>query len=177
MTNSIEPKVLMSCWQELSLNPIFKKYRKRNGKFLSKNEEVSGRKTYTNSTFTLFWCKKTSVIIEKFQLSFHLSVCAFHLEILFFFLVKFSSFFSYFLCYPYFSSFPGALNLILVIYRNSSAANHCVSTLLNNIMTFNTYLKKEYVMKQYSRLNSFETSNTLHNSLQIVILETEFQYN
>ena len=50
--------------------------------------------------------RKTSVIIETFQLSFHVFVCAFCLEISSFF-VRVSSFFPppYFLCYPYFRTF------------------------------------------------------------------------
>ena len=36
-------------------------------------------------TFTLFWLRKISVIVETFQLSFRVFICAFHLEISSFF--------------------------------------------------------------------------------------------
>ena len=37
--------------------------------------------TMCSHTFTLFWSRKTSVIIKTFQLSFHVFMCVFHLEI------------------------------------------------------------------------------------------------
>ena len=53
---------------------------------------VSSLPCMCSHTFTLFWSWKTSVIIKMFQLSFCVFVCAFN------FLVRVSSFFSYFLC-------------------------------------------------------------------------------
>ena len=105
------------------------KNRKRNMKLLPKNEVISGRKAHTTtrkliwniSTIThvflnqkrvnvcehmvktvphlFFWLRKASVIVKTFELSFHVFVCAFRLEI--------SSFFSYEfpLSFPFFFFF------------------------------------------------------------------------
>ena len=49
--------------------------------------------TVCSHTFTLFWSRKTSVIIETFQLSFRVFMCAFHPKF-----SRVSSFISYFFC-------------------------------------------------------------------------------
>ena len=67
-------------------------------------------------TFTFFWSRKTSVIVKTFQLGFRVFVCAFHPEISSFFSVRVSSFFSCFLCYPYFSTFFSTLCIIYIWY-------------------------------------------------------------
>ena len=41
--------------------------------------------TICSNTFILFWLRKISVIINMFQLSFHVFICGFHLEISSFF--------------------------------------------------------------------------------------------
>ena len=56
--------------------------------------------TVCSNTFTLFWSRKTSVTVETFQLGFRVFMCAFHPKISF--VVRVSSFFPLFLCYPYF---------------------------------------------------------------------------
>ena len=56
-----------------------------------------------NDTFTLFWSRKTSLIVEMFQLSFHVFTFAFHPEISSFF--RRFLFHFYLICYPYFSTF------------------------------------------------------------------------
>ena len=57
--------------------------------------------TMCSHTFTLFWLRKTSVIVEMFQLSFHVFIkCAFNQEISSFFGKTFLSLFL--LCYSYF---------------------------------------------------------------------------
>ena len=55
--------------------------------------------TVCSHTFTLFWLRKTSVIIEMFQWSFHVFMCVFHLEISSFLLVGISPYFSYILLF------------------------------------------------------------------------------
>ena len=102
-------------WKGKYWSTVNTKNRKRKGKLLPKNEEISWRKAYTNTqkfnwniltitnilhdqkhtvktiftmcshTFTLFWSKKTSMIVKIFQLNFCAFVCAFHLEISTFF--------------------------------------------------------------------------------------------
>ena len=44
------------------------------------------------NTFTLFWSRKMSVVVETFHLSFLVFVCAFHLDTSTFFCQKFSLF-------------------------------------------------------------------------------------
>ena len=60
--------------------------------------------TVYSHTLTLFWSRKTSVKIETTQLSFHVFMCAIRPEISSF-LLRVFPFFSYFLCYSYFSTF------------------------------------------------------------------------
>ena len=84
------------------------KNRKRKKKLLLKNKEISGRKPYTNTrkinwnismiteAFTLLLLRKTSVIVEIFQLSFLAFAVSFFRRSLYF-LVRGFSFFSYFL--------------------------------------------------------------------------------
>ena len=69
--------------------------------------------TMCSLTFTLFWSRKTSVIIETFQLSSRVFVCALLSRDLFIFLVRVSFFFSYFLCYPYFGTFFFTWSLLI----------------------------------------------------------------
>ena len=73
--------------------------------------------TMCSHTYTLFWLMKTYVIIEMFQWSFHVFMCAFHPEIYWFF-YKVSSLFSYFLYYPYFGIF---LSMKIGIQTNYSS--------------------------------------------------------
>ena len=52
--------------------------------------------TMCSHTFILFWSRKTSVTVKTYQLSYHMFICAFHLEISSFFSsVSVSSFFTY----------------------------------------------------------------------------------
>ena len=69
-------------------------------------DRVCGAVVFTmcSHTSTLFWLRKTSVIVKTFQLSFHTFVCLSSRDLLTF-LVRVSTFFSYSLCYPYFDTF------------------------------------------------------------------------
>ena len=61
--------------------------------------------TMCSHTFTLFWLRKTSVIVKIFQLSFRVLMCAFHPKISSFFSVRvFYSFLSYF-CFTVLGTF------------------------------------------------------------------------
>ena len=57
---------------------------------------VNTKQKWRHVSFTLFWVRKTSVIVKTYQLSLHVFICAFRP---FFFL-------SLFLCNPYFSTCP-----------------------------------------------------------------------
>ena len=60
--------------------------------------------TVSSPTLTLFWSRKTCVIVETFPWSFRVFMCAFHPVI------------SSFLCYLYFSTSPFHVFLFLFIY-------------------------------------------------------------
>ena len=133
------------------------KNRKRKGKLVLKNEEISERKAHTNTwklnwniltitdvfldekrvnvcenmvkmapheseklldgtfftvcsqTFILFWLRKTSVIVNMFQLSFCVCVCVPFIWRSLHFLVRVSPFFSYFWLSALWYSFPCGL--------------------------------------------------------------------
>ena len=63
--------------------------------------------------FTLFWSRKTSVIIKTFQLNFHVFKWTFHPEIYSIFGKSFPFLFL-FLCYPYFSTFLSMWSLLFL---------------------------------------------------------------
>ena len=74
--------------------------------------EIGAVFTMCLHTFTLFWLRKTSEIVEMFQLSLRVRLLYGDLSI---FSVSDSSFFSYFLCYPYFGAFLSTWSLLLQI--------------------------------------------------------------
>ena len=119
------------------------KIEKQRGNSHRKKEEVSGRKAHTNTrklnknaptitdvfticphTFTLLWWRKTSVIVEEFQIELPCVCVGLSPEDLFFFSVNVSPFFSFFCIVLRYFTFHVTSDLEIISTKSTFITNN-----------------------------------------------------